>query len=92
MEQEKQQPVVFGEAKNNFMINTPHFNTILESVLQDLNEGKKSYSSKQAKKGKDIGKPGKQFAKIAKTAGKKYGSKEAGKKVAGAVLKKLRKK
>lgn len=69
-------------------INTPHFNAIAK---QFLTEGKKSYSAKQAKKGKDIGKPGKQFAKIAKSAGKKYGSKKAGEKVAGAVLKKLRK-
>lgn len=68
-------------------INTPHFNTIAN---QFLTEGKKSYSAKQAKKGKDIGKPGKQFKKIAKSAAKKYGSKEAGAKVAGAVLKKLR--
>jgi hypothetical protein len=68
-------------------VNTPHFNTVVENILT---EGKKSYSAKQAKKGKDIGKKGKQFAKIAKSAGKKYGSKEAGEKVAGAVLKKLR--
>ena len=50
----------------------------------------KSYSPKQARAGKDIGKPGKQFAKIAKKAGEKYGSKERGEKVAGAALKKLR--
>lgn len=50
----------------------------------------KSYSAKQAKKGKDIGKKGKNFAKIANKAAKKYGSKEAGKRVAGAVLNKLR--
>lgn len=40
------------------------------------------------KKGTDIGKKGKGFSKIAKSAGKEYGSKEAGKKVAGAILKK----
>ena len=51
---------------------------------------KKSYSAKKAAAGKDIGKPGKNFAKIAKSAGEKYGSKERGEKVAGAVLKKLR--
>jgi len=73
-------------------VNTPHFNTIIDCITQQLNEAKKSYSAKQAKKGKDIGKPGKQFAKIAKSAAKKYGSKEAGKKVAGKVLSKLRKK
>jgi len=49
-----------------------------------------SYSAKAARAGKDIGKPGKQFAKIAKEAGKRYGSEERGKKVAGAVLAKLR--
>lgn len=51
-----------------------------------------NYSAKSAKKGKDIGKPGKAFAKIAASAGKKYGSKAAGKRVAGAILAKLRKK
>lgn len=52
----------------------------------------KSYSAKQADKGKDLGKPGKNFSKIASSAGKKYHSKEAGKRVAGAILKKLRNK
>lgn len=49
-----------------------------------------SYSAKAARAGKDIGKPGKNFAKIAASAAKKYGSKEAGNRVAGAILKKLR--
>ena len=49
-----------------------------------------SYSSKKARAGEDIGKPGRQFAKIAKKAGDLYGSEERGKKVAGAVLAKLR--
>ena len=40
-------------------------------------------------KGEDVGAKGKNFAKIAKSAGKKYGSEEAGKKVAGAILKKV---
>ena len=48
-----------------------------------------SYSAKAARAGKDIGKPGKMFAKIAKSAAKRYGSEERGKKVAGAVLAKL---
>jgi hypothetical protein len=52
--------------------------------------GEASYSAKAARAGKDIGKPGKAFAKIAKEAGKRYGSKERGEKVAGAVLAKLR--
>ncbi len=50
----------------------------------------KSYSAKQAVKGKDIGKKGKNFSKIADKAARKYGSKEAGKRVAGAILAKLR--
>lgn len=52
----------------------------------------KSYSAKAARKGKDIGKPGKNFGKIAAAAAKKYGSKTTGKRVAGAVLAKLRRK
>ena len=49
-----------------------------------------SYSAKAARAGKDIGKPGKMFSKIAASAAKKYGSEERGKKVADAVLAKLR--
>jgi hypothetical protein len=45
---------------------------------------------KGAREGKDIGKPGKNFKKIAASAAKRYGSKEAGKRVAGAVLAKMR--
>lgn len=56
-----------------------------------MEEGSDDYSAKKARAGKDIGKPGKQFAKIAKSAAEKYGSKERGEKVAGAVLAKLRK-
>ena len=48
------------------------------------------YSAKKAASGKDIGRPGKMFSKIAKSAGKEYGSKAAGERVAGAVLNKLR--
>lgn len=51
---------------------------------------KVTYSAKKAAAGQDIGKPGKNFAKIAAKAGKKYGSSAAGKKVAGAILAKLR--
>lgn len=59
---------------------------------QEMAEGDDDYSAKKARAGKDIGKPGKQFSKIAKKAGEKYGSKERGEKVAGAVLAKLRSK
>jgi len=58
----------------------------------DMEEGSTGdYSAKKARAGKDIGKPGKTFAKIAKGAAERYGSKERGEKVAGAVLAKLRK-
>jgi hypothetical protein len=61
----------------------------------DAEQGEESipeagYSAKAARAGKDIGKPGKAFAKIAKDAGERYGSKAAGERVAGAVLNKLR--
>jgi hypothetical protein len=49
------------------------------------------YSAKAGAAGKDLGKPGKNFAKIARGAAAKYGSEAAGERVAGAVLKKLRK-
>ena len=44
---------------------------------------KRSYSAKAARKGKDIGKRGKNFSKIEAKAGRKYGSKAAGERVAG---------
>lgn len=49
-----------------------------------------TYSAKKAAAGEDIGKPGKEFKKIAAKAASKYGSKAAGGRVAGAILKKLR--
>jgi hypothetical protein len=70
----------------------------IAQAIDDLKQGKNpndvaekaDYSAKKAAAGKDIGKPGKAFAKIAKSAGKEYGSKAAGERVAGAVLNKLR--
>ena len=47
---------------------------------------------KKAAAGMDIGKPGKNFAKIAKSASKRYGSEVSGERVAGAILKNLRRK
>ena len=57
---------------------------------QVMAEGVANYSAKKAAAGKDIGKPGKNFSKIAADAAKRYGSAKAGKRVAGAVLNKLR--
>jgi len=65
--------------------------TLSESAQPAVAEGSTGdYSAKKAAAGKDIGKPGKAFAKIAKSAGDRYGSKAAGERVAGAVLNKLR--
>ena len=52
---------------------------------------KKKVAEDEMDEGKDEGKPGKNFAKIAKSAGEKYGSKAAGERVAGAVRSKLMK-
>lgn len=41
---------------------------------------------KKARAGKDIGKPGKHFAEIEAKAARRYGSKEAGERVAGAAM------
>ena len=51
---------------------------------------KRTLSYKAARAGRDLGKPGKNFSKIAGKAAKEYGSKAAGERVAGAVLAKMR--
>lgn len=73
-----------------------------ENILKELNESAEPLNPMslkdrltqryaEIKEGKDEGKPGKNFAKIAKSAGERYGSKEAGERVAGAVRAKLAK-
>lgn len=42
--------------------------------------------AKRAVAGKDIGKSGKMFSRVAASAAKKYGSEEAGKRVAAAAM------
>jgi hypothetical protein len=54
-------------------------------------QGQAMGAGQQAVQEKDEGKPGKNFAKIAKSAGERYGSKAAGERVAGAVRAKLAK-
>ena len=63
------------------------------SPTHDSDEGAALGAGRSATtlEGKDEGKPGKNFAKIAKSAGKEYGSKAAGERVAGAVRAKLAK-
>jgi len=62
--------------------------TLAEGTVAERATG--DYSATKARAGKDIGKPGKNFAKIAAGAAERYGSKAAGERVAGAVLNKLR--
>jgi hypothetical protein len=65
------------------------FNPIHEAKKKPsagLTKKEKSAISKKAHAGKDIGKKGKGFEKVAKTAEKQYGSKEAGEKVAAAAM------
>jgi hypothetical protein len=59
-------------------------------LVESLEVAEAGYSAKAGRAGKDLGKPGKNFSKIAKSAGERYGSKAAGERVAGAVLNKLR--
>jgi hypothetical protein len=60
----------------------------MKAAAKEVDEA--SYSAKAARAGRDIGKPGKNFEKIARSAGERYGSKAAGERVAGAVLAKMR--
>ncbi len=72
-------------------VKTQQLNEQAGPLTQILNErATGDYSAVKAAAGKDIGKPGKNFSKIAAGAAKRYGSEEAGKRVAGAVLNKLR--
>ncbi len=49
-----------------------------------------SKAAKEARSGKDMGKKGKNFSKIATKAAKEYGSEGAGARVAGAIFQKQR--
>ena len=63
-----------------------NYNIEEEKPSAGLSKEKKSSVVKAAKAGKDIGKPGKNFKKVADKAAKEYGSKEAGEKVAAASM------
>jgi len=73
---------------NKRMANLSQQQTLTEGTVAERATG--DYSATKARAGKDIGKPGKNFSKIAADAGQRYGSKAAGERVAGAVLNKLR--
>lgn len=68
-----------------YAIATKKAKKVAEELAKKLKEAR-------FKKGEDVGEPGKGFSKIAKSAAKQYGSEEAGKRVAGAILKKVLKK
>ena len=61
-----------------------------KSIKHLLTKVERSKDVKEAKKGKDFGKKGKGFKKVEEAAEKEYGSKEAGKRVAGAMFWKQR--
>lgn len=66
-------------------------NVYVNKVKKGSSMNEATLSAKAGAAGKDLGKPGKNFAKIVDDATERYGSKEAGKRVAGAILAKMRK-
>ena len=57
-----------------------------EKPSSGLSKKQKSAIAKKSAKGGDVGKKGKNFDKVASKAAKKYGSKEAGERVAAAAM------
>jgi hypothetical protein len=58
--------------------------------MKELTVKERSSLAKRAVAGKDIGKAGKQFSKVAAKAAEQYGSEEAGRRVAAAAMMKAR--
>jgi hypothetical protein len=71
--------------KGKEFLSMKDYDSIIPSDAKPMDESR-------FKKGTDIGKKGPGFKKVAAAASKEYGSKEAGQKVAGAILKKVIKK
>ena len=65
---------------------TPGYAMYESKPSAGMTKKEKSAVATKAKAGKDIGKKGKGFEKVAKAAEKQYGSKEAGQKVAAAAM------
>lgn len=65
---------------------TPGYAVYESKPSAGMTKKQKSAVAKKASAGKDIGKKGKGFEKVAKAAEKQYGSKEAGQKVAAAAM------
>ena len=67
-----------------------HHGAMAHGIAKQKRVLSKSQAAKQARSGKDMGKPGPGFNSIAAKAGQKYGSAAAGKRVAGAVFQRMR--
>lgn len=65
---------------------TPGYAMYESKPSAGMTKKEKSAVAKKASAGKDIGKKGKGFEKVAKAAEKQYGSKEVGQKVAAAAM------
>ena len=79
------------DANKNNKIDSQDFKLLrARKSMKEEQVDEAAYSAKAARAGKDIGKPGKEFKKIAKSAAARYGSEERGKKVAGAILARIR--
>jgi uncharacterized Zn finger protein len=76
---------VWNAGKGN---NSIDFQDFAQSLYSDM-FGDDSMYEARFKKGEDVGGKGFEFKDIAKKAAKQYGSKEAGQRVAGAVMKKV---
>ena len=61
----------------------------LAEAFKSLQEEMSMLDEARFKKGEDIGEPGPGFKKVAKAGEEQYGSKKAGQRVAGAILKKV---
>jgi hypothetical protein len=68
---------------------TRYANALKKKGYHNVTIGESVEQLDEFKKGEDIGKPGLNFKKVAAKAAKEYGSKAAGKRVAGAVLQKI---
>ena len=78
---------ITGESDND--IARQSWQMSVDTHGQKVAFGEDELEEARFKKGTDIGKKGKGFEKIEKSAAKRYGSEEAGKKVAGSILKKV---
>jgi hypothetical protein len=79
-------------AQGNKTLGTVDNPQLAQQIKQSIGKGEMTLMPGEAMaEGEDEGKPGKNFAKIAKSAAKHYGSKAAGERVAGAVRAKLMK-